>query len=130
MRLLLDTSVLIALSKNDKATLSVLAALQSHFPHPPRISFMTYVEFYEGILDKEEKKRQELLRYLQSFPLLIPGQRTASILATLKRERRRKGRSIALADLMIAAQAMDENCAIVTHDAGFKSIEGLNVILV
>jgi len=128
MRFLIDTSVLIALSQNDKGTLAVVRALRPHFSHPPGISFMTYMEFYYGLMNKDEKKRQALLSYLQSFPLVLPTAKTAELLAMLKHEHRKKGDTIALADLFIAAQALEEKCALVTSDADFRRIKGLQII--
>lgn len=128
MRLLLDTSFLISLYRNEQGARRVLAALQKHFLGAPSISLMTYMEFYEGTLRKDEHFKEKERRFLRLFPMLMPTLTTAEIMAELKREHESKGSRLGLADIMIAAQALEEKCALVTSDGDFRRIKGLQVV--
>ena len=129
MTLLLDTSVMIDLSLNNKITIAEFALLREQYQGMPAISFITYAEFYEGLLHKNDINKKKFLAFAQLFPLLLPTKRTAAMLAELKVLYEDQGKKISMADLFIATQAIENRCVLVTKDRRFSQIKELRLAL-
>ena len=77
------------------------------------ISVITVVEIEAGIRSGENAKTKELLDSMEGIILDTP---TAHLAGSFLREYRRKGVSLSLADVMIAATAIIENLILVTYN--------------
>ena len=129
MTLLLDTSILIAIQRDDKEVIKKIEDLKkSHF-QPASISFISYFEFYSGLIEKNIKNRQFMIDFLNKFNCLKASSITAEILASLKHKYDEKGIVIGLADLIIASHAKESNMTLITQDKIFEKIDEINKIV-
>jgi|SRR3989338_2853474 len=129
MNLLFDTSILIAIEKKDNNVLSGIKELIVFYPDLPKISFITYFEFYDGVQDKQPKNKEKAVHLLNKFTLLPTSKRTAEILSDLKRAGEKEGTPLPLADLIIASQAIEHDAILVTRDKGFSHLKTLKKII-
>ena len=123
--LCLDTSVLIDIQRERKATIERIEQLLARHPAPGCITFITYFEYYLGLLGM--KKREKGYALLASFIFLRPTKKTAEILARLRRESDNEGTGLALADLLIASQVKENNLTLVTKDRDFLKVKDIDV---
>jgi len=77
--------------------------------------------------NKSKKNREELSTFLESsrikiFPLTLD---TANYYSHVYSSLKRKGQPIPTNDMWIAAQALENGCAICTYDKHFSAIDGL-----
>jgi predicted nucleic acid-binding protein len=124
MTLLLDTSVLIDISHGIYSP----RMLQLVKNQDVAIGFITYFEFCTGLIDKNEKNRKKLLQLTEAFLLINTTRTTAEIAAMLKA--RYASTPLHLADLLIAAQAIEHNFVLITKDNAFTRIQELQVTVV
>lgn len=129
MILALDSSILIDLENGNKETIQKLRKLAEKHQNPACISFMSYFELYYGILNKIEKNKEKAYALLQKFPVLHTTEKTAKILAEMKREYEKKGVHFSLADLFIASQIKEHGLLLVTKDRHFEAIEDIQKII-
>ena len=129
MSLLLDTSIIIRLEKNDKKTLEALSKLRESDPAPPSIAFISYFEFLSGLFEKNPKNKTKSMSFIELFAFLNPTKTTASILADIKYKYQKRGVSFSLSDLLIASQTLEHNMTLVTSDKHFEEIEELKKII-
>ena len=112
MMLLLDTTVLVDVLRGRTAVMAALAgAVRSG--HELGTSVINMAEVYSGVRDKEEIKARELLSELTCFPV------TASIAVRggiLRNMWARRGITLGLADMMIAATALEHNLVLATDN--------------
>lgn len=130
MVLILDTSILIDIQRKRKETINKMEEIYKAHIDPPRITFISYFEFYEGIIEKNIKNKNIMLAFINKFRCLNPSQRTAEILANLKHKYEKKGIKIGLADLIIASQVIESNATLITKDTVFEKIEEINKIII
>ncbi len=122
--LLLDTNAYTALMLGDAQTLEVLA-------HAERLLINSVVlgELLGGFAagNREAQNRALLAKFLDSprVELLAIGSATADSYALVYANLRRKGQPIPSNDLWIAASALENGAALLTHDAHFSHVEGL-----
>ncbi len=128
MTIILDTSILIGLEKNDRFVLSQLADIRKFHPMDPNIPFISYFEFISGLKNRKPHNVSKAIKFIEQFPFLKAQKETAKILADLKHYET-KGIMLPLADLLIAAQAIENNMTLVTLDKGFERIEELKKII-
>ena len=129
MTLVLDTSILIAIEKKDKAILNKIEELSKVHYIPAAITFVNYFEFYFGAMAKNIRNRQVMAEFINKFSCLKASEKTAEILAELKYKYDGKGITIALADLIIASQVIENNMVLVTKDRDFEKINELRKII-
>ncbi|GEM_PF-579593 len=129
MTLLLDTSVLIAIQRKEKGITEKIDELKKNHLRPASISFISYFEFYIGILDKNVKNKQINLEFINKFNCLKASSITAEILAELKDKYEKKGIIIGLADLIVASHAKENNMTLVTMDKNFEKIDEIRKIV-
>lgn len=129
MLLIFDTSVLIALEKEDRTTLKQLSELHQNYRGPPQISFISCYEFLLGIKKRSFKNHSKAIEFLNNFNCLSTTRKTAEILADLKSRYDAKGISINLADLIIASHAKEHNMILVTKDNTLEKIEEIRTII-
>jgi predicted nucleic acid-binding protein len=112
MRLLLDTSVLIdtlRLRHNRRELLAELALAG----HTLATTSLNVAEVYAGMRPDETHRTEALLSALDCYDLTGSSGRQAG---TLKQQWARKGRTLALADMIIAAIALERGCTLMTDN--------------
>lgn len=82
-----------------------------------------------GLGRRESVNRRELAEFLSSprVDVLAVDESTAEHYRNVYRTLRIKGKPIPTNDLWIAAGALQHDCALFSHDAHFRHIEGLTV---
>ncbi len=129
MIIALDTTILIELERRNRSITEKLKELAVQYPEPAHITFISYFEFLRGLTDKKPKNKEKALAFLNEFNLLLPTKKTAFILSELKAKYDRKGFSVPLADMLIAAQVIENNLLLVTKDNDFDKIEEMKKIV-
>ena len=129
MTLLLDTSILIGIQREDKEVIQKLEELGKIHYQPALISFINYFEFYSGLIDKNIKNKRIMIDFVNKFNCLKASNITAQILAELKKKYEGKGVSIGLADLIIASHVKESNTTLLTKDRVFERIDEINKII-
>lgn len=129
MIITLDTSILIDLEQAIPETIEKLKKLSSIHHAPAHITFISYFEFYFGIMNRSPKNIQKAYEFLQKFPVLQPTKRTAEILAKLRKDHEKKGQTLPLADLLIASQVQEHNLLLVTRDKDFQIFENIQKVI-
>jgi predicted nucleic acid-binding protein len=112
MQLLLDTSVLIdalRLRRNRRQWLAELVRAG----HTLATSALNLAEVYAGLRPGEEARTKAFLLALECHKITAGIAETAG---NLKSEWARKGRTLTLADTLIAAVALQEGCALATDN--------------
>jgi predicted nucleic acid-binding protein len=109
---LLDTDILISYLRGHSGTIDLLKSLARNGASFS-ISVITVVEIESGIRAGEKAKTKELLDSMESIILDSP---MAHLAGSFLREYRRKGVSLSLADVMIAATAVNENLILLTYN--------------
>src|SRR5450755_2309390 len=112
MRLLLDTSVLIDVLRRRCGRRELLAEL-ARAGHLLATTSLNVAEVYAGMRPGEEPQTETFLDSLDCYDLT----RSAGQLAgKLKNEWSRKGRTLTIADTMIAAVALENRCVLMTDN--------------
>lgn len=94
------------------------------------IVFVTVAEMHYGAEKNSwgEKRRRQLEEHLKNFVVLPYNNDIARVYARVVAERERSGRPIGWPDAWIAATAVWHRIPLVTHDADFRGIAGLQVL--
>jgi len=129
MALILDTSILIDIQKKKKSTIEKLQDIYKGQIEPPKITFINYFEFYEGLIEKDVKNKNLLIAFVNKFICLSASKITAEILANLKHKYEKKGALFGIADLIIASLVLENNGNLITKDKTFEKIEEINKII-
>jgi predicted nucleic acid-binding protein len=130
--LIVDTSVLIDAERKKKTLAEVLTALPDS--GEVAVSALSLSELAEGIVRARDAasrlSRQIFLDWLQDGVVVIPLESELAIAAgRLNGELRRRGTTIGLADVIIAATALDLGYGVATLNAKhFKYVPGLEVV--
>ena len=112
MRLLLDTSVLIDALRARQGRRRWLAELV-RAGHSLETSALNIAEVYAGMRPAEETPTRAFLGALLCHPITATvGERAGQ----LKAQWARKGRTLTLADMLVAAVAIEQQCALVTDN--------------
>ncbi len=125
MNLILDTSILIEIERKNKIVIDRLNELKSLYPAPPRISFVSYFEYLYGLRAKSAKNKEKLKSFAELFNVIHTTNNTANFLVLLKEKY-----ELPLADLLIAAQAIETNGLLVTKDKDFENIKEIEKIII
>ena len=112
MRLLLDTSVLIDALRLRPKLRELLDDL-AHAGHTLATSALNVAEVYAGMRREEEGQTQVFLGALECYDITASAGQVAG---NLKREWARKGRTLTLADTIIAAVALEHGCTLMTDN--------------
>jgi len=113
MKLLLDSSVLIDVLRARNHRRAQLAELVRG-GHVLCTTALNIAELYAGMRSGEEQATEALLAGLQLFEITADAGRRAG---ALKNAWSRKGRTLTLADTIIAAVSIERGCALVTDNA-------------
>jgi len=125
MTLVLDTSVIIDIEQRKESTLQQLSTLASVHPMPAKITFVNEFEFLFGLKEKSPKNKEKAVIVLKKFGVLHTTKNTAEILSDLKYKYEKTGKTLPLADILIAALVIENNMVFVTKDRDFEHIEEL-----
>jgi len=112
MRLLVDTSVLIDALRLRHGRRELLADLVRH-GHTLALSALNVAEVFAGMRPEEETTTRRFLDALECYDVT----RTSGEMAgRLKRDWARKGRTLTLADTLVAAVCLERGCALLTDN--------------
>ena len=109
---LLDTSVIIDALNNKRGRPALLLEFLND-GHLLACCPINVTEVYAGLRPKEEVATEAFLASLQYFPITVPAARSAG---ELKREHRRKGITLNLGDVIIAAVALSNQLILLTDN--------------
>jgi predicted nucleic acid-binding protein len=112
VRLLLDTSVLIDTLRRRHGRRELLAELV-RAGHTLATSSLNFAEVYAGHRPGEEKAIEILLGSLDCYEITKETGRMAGLLRYVWA---RKGKTLSLADTVIAAVALENNCILMTDN--------------
>jgi predicted nucleic acid-binding protein len=112
MKLMLDTSVLIDVLRGRKDRRLLLRRLIAE-GHSLSTSVLNVAEIYAGMRSGEEAKTEEFLDGLECVELRSSAARLAG---RLKSSWQKKGRTLTLADTIIAAVAIEQQCVLLTDN--------------
>jgi tRNA(fMet)-specific endonuclease VapC len=123
--LLFDTNAFIAWWNEDAALARQVVGIGE-----PSLSLITLAELLLGAKKsgRPQENLEALNRRIPDFRLLIPDRGTADLWADVSLALRRKGRPIPTNDIWIAALALQHGLPLLTRDAHFREVEGLNVL--
>ncbi|PIY09002.1 MAG: VapC toxin family PIN domain ribonuclease [Flexibacter sp. CG_4_10_14_3_um_filter_32_15] len=124
-KFLLDTNILIALFKHEKAIIEKLSE-QDNICYT---SFITIGELYYGAFNsfKIEENLLQLSKLRQVIPILKSSDTTSMLYGKIKTGLKQKGKPIPENDIWIAALAKEHDLILVTRDKHFEEIEDLKV---
>jgi predicted nucleic acid-binding protein len=112
MRLLLDTSVLIDALRLRHRRRELLAELVQA-GHTLATTALNVAEVYAGMRPEEAQRTETLLGALDCYDLTGSSGRRAG---TLKRRWSKKGRTMALPDMIVAAIGLERGCILMTDN--------------
>lgn len=112
MRLLLDTSVLLDVLRRRNQRREQLAEL-ARAGHTLVTTVLNVAELFAGMRPNEEGSAEPFLSGLNCFDLSGTAARLAG---KLKFDWSRKGRTLAIADTIVAAVAIENQCALFTDN--------------
>src|SRR3989344_4688224 len=125
MSLIFDTSILIDIERKNKETIDKIKELRKMYPSPAKIGFISYFEFLLGLKDKSPKNKEMSKEFIEKFNVLQTTKNTADTLVILKQRY-----ELPLADLLIAAQTLENNGILITKDNDFKKIIEIEKIII
>ena len=112
MKLLLDTSVLIDALRLRHRRRELLAELVQT-GHTLATTALNVAEVYAGMRPNEVQRTEVLLGLLDCYDLTGASGRRAG---ALRQQWARKGRTLALADMIVAAIALERGCTLMTDN--------------
>jgi predicted nucleic acid-binding protein len=112
MRLMLDTTVLIDALRLREGRRELLAEL-ARAGHTLTTSALNVAEVYAGMRPGEESQTEAFLRALDCYEVSWNAARLAG---NLKREWGGKGKTLSLADTIVAAIALERGCILMTDN--------------
>jgi predicted nucleic acid-binding protein len=110
---LLDTSVMIDALNNKRRRGELLTGLAEQ-GHLLACCSVNVTEVYAGMREEEQASTAELLDSLQFYPVTFPIARLAGF---LKRDYSRKGITLAIGDVTVAAVALYHHLTLITDNA-------------
>ena len=124
-RFLLDTSVAIALLRNEPTVRSAVGTAEQII-----LPSIAVGELFYGALISAKSEANRLLveNFVVGAVVLDCDRQTARYFAFIKMQLRAKGRPIPENDIWIAAVALQHQLTLVTRDAHFKEVEPLSIV--
>ena len=123
-RVLLDTNAYSRLALGDEHVLDVLSEAETVY-----LSIFVLGELFAGFKggQRERKNRLQLKSFMEgpSVKLLFATDATAEIFAGVKDSLKRRGKPLPINDVWIAAHALEAAASLITFDAHFDHVEGL-----
>jgi predicted nucleic acid-binding protein len=109
---LLDTNIIID-AINDKKNRNLALIRLAEQGHTLACCPVNVAEVYAGLRPKEEARTADLLRSLELYPITFP---VAELAGRLKRDYGRKGKTLSIADTIIAAVVLHYRLALITDN--------------
>jgi predicted nucleic acid-binding protein len=110
---LLDTNIIIDAINEKKDRYRLLLELAEAQGHTLACCPINVTEVYAGMRPKEEARTSALLRSLHLFPITFP---VAELAGQLKRTHSKKGISLSLPDVIVAAVAIHNQLTLITEN--------------
>jgi len=129
MSLAFDTSILIEIERRNPKIIEKINNMSESYPTSPQLPFISYYEFIQGLKIKNPKDYEKKFAFANKFSVLKTSKKSAEILADLKIKYEKIGFSFPLADLLIAAQTIENNLILISLDKDFEKIEELKKII-
>ena len=123
MIVLLDTTVLIDVLRNRGSRRHLLSDLVEQ-GHTLATSALNIGEVYAGMRPHEATETDRFLGSVESYPTTRAIARHAGM---LKFAHSQKGKTLTLADMIVAATALAHNCSLMTDNIRDFPIEGLRL---
>ena len=126
MRVLLDTNICIYMIKNRPP--EVRKHFEQFAPGDIAISSITVAELHYGVVKSAAREKNALALEAFLLPLVITPFDTeaAFVYGRIRAELERQGKPIGGMDMLIAAQAIAQDCTLVTHNLKeFTGVPGL-----
>lgn len=123
----LDTNIVIRLFKNDKAVTNLLSRNSMIYLPVPVTAELLFAARNSGRPKENLKTYNE---FIDICRILNITRKTADPYSAIRLQLKQKGRPIPENDLWIAAVCIENNLPIITADAHFESVEGLEVVRV
>lgn len=120
---LLDTSVIIDALNNKRGRGELLTQLATR-GHLLACSSVNITEVYAGMREGEESRTRQLLESLQFYPVTFPIARLAGL---LKREYGRRGITLAIGDVTVAAVALQNQLTLMTDNLKHYPMKDLSL---
>lgn len=130
MTLLLDSSILFELEKDNKKVIDALEQITKQHKGRLYISFISTVEFLLGYEALSFDKKTKAKEFIWRFDTLQTTNATAILLSALKYKYDRLGKQKSLADLFIASQAVEHDLTLVTRDKDFSDITEVKKVVI
>ena len=121
----LDTNIVIRLLKNDKAVINLLSHKSMTYLPVPVTAELLFAAQNSGRPKENLKTYNE---FIDTCRVLNITRKTADRYSTVRLQLKQKGRPIPENDLWIAAVCIENNLPIITADAHFDNVEGLEVV--
>ena len=125
---LLDTNIIIAALKNDRAVQEQLATAENLFIPATVIGELLYGAHNARVPEQELGKLEAFLSSFDETAILACDHATAQVYGWLKHQRSRVGRPIPENDFWIASIAYQYDLPLATRDAHFRDLEGITVV--
>ncbi|MAU08834.1 MAG: VapC toxin family PIN domain ribonuclease [Anaerolineaceae bacterium] len=121
---MLDTNAIIALQKENSQLIAQISKATDVF-----LPAIVVGELYFGAYNSQrvEENRKRVAVYISERSVLSIDSDTADVYGQLKQQLRAKGRPIPENDIWIAALAIQYDLTLITDDAHFDVIDGLDV---
>jgi tRNA(fMet)-specific endonuclease VapC len=123
-RVMLDTNAYSRLVSGDESVLDVLGEAETVY-----LSIFVLGELFAGFKggQRERKNREQLKSFMDgaSVKLLFATDTTAEIFAGVKDSLKRRGKPLPMNDVWIATHALEAAATLITFDAHFAHVEGL-----
>jgi len=122
---MLDTNIASYIARDDKP--AIRARMRSLVPGHICFSVLTKAELLHGLSRKPQATRlqENIFILLSKFDALAWDDAAAVAYATLRATLERRGKTIGIIDMLIAAHALSINAVLVTNDRDFRHVEGL-----
>ena len=121
-RVLLDTTIIIALFNQDQAGMNRLGMVEEVFVPSIAIGEL----FYGAYNSRQVEQSLETIRtFVQANTILVADAQTAEVYGKIKSRLRERGRPIPENDVWIAAIALQHQLELAARDTHFAEVEGL-----
>lgn len=119
----LDTNVIVAHFRTKKGHEEAFGDLRLHLPH------VVVAELFAGAFksDRPDHNRGLVETFLRTATLLTPDLHTAEIYGKVWADLATDGRMIPQNDIWVAAAALQSGMPLVTNDAHFGNVDGLEI---
>lgn len=121
-RVLLDTTIIIALFNQDQAGMNRLGMVEEVFVPSIAIGELVYGAYKSR---RVEQNLETIRMFVQANTILVADAQTAEAYGQIKNRLRERGRPIPENDIWIAAIALQHQLELAARDTHFAEVEGL-----